>query len=81
MLSNDMAMGMMEAALQKLARSFVTGTVPEMNSDPDGNMMTLTYESTIGGSPSGIPVNVLVHVALTEDPALADAARDQIAMP
>ena len=78
MLTNDMAMGMMEAALQKLARSFVTGTVPEMTSDADGNLITLTYESTIGGSPSGVPVNVLVHVALTEDPALADAARDSI---
>ncbi|MQG77545.1 MAG: hypothetical protein FI703_09520 [SAR202 cluster bacterium] len=81
MLSDDMAMGMMEAALQKLARGFVTGAVPELKSDADGNLVTLTYESTIGGSPSGIPVHVLVHVALTEDPALADAAKDSIATP
>jgi hypothetical protein len=80
MLSNDMAMGMMEAALQKLARSFVTGTVPEMNSDADGNLIILTYESTIGGSPSGIPAHVLIHVALTEDQAIAEVAKDSIAI-
>ena len=42
MPTNDMAIGMMEAALQKIARSFVVGTVPEMTSDADG---TLTYVS------------------------------------
>jgi hypothetical protein len=67
MLSNDMAMGMMEAALQKMARNFVTGSVPELQSDSEGKLISLRYESTIGGSPSGIPVNVMVHVTLTED--------------
>ncbi len=67
MLSNDMAMGMMEAAFQKLARNFVTGSVPELQSDSEGELISLRYESTIGGSPSGIPVNVMVHVTLTED--------------
>ena len=79
MLSDDMAMGMMEAALQKLARSFVTGAVPEPKSDADGNLVAPTYESAIGGRPSGIPVHVLVHVALTEDQAIAEAAKDSIA--
>ena len=81
MLTNDMAMGMMEAAFQKLARDFVTGTFPELNIVSSGNLVSLTYESSIGGSPSGIPVNVLVHVTLTEAQELAESASDQIARP
>ena len=78
MLSLEVANEMVQSVLEELASLYDSPDRPALDFDPASNTAFLTYSTSAESNPGQTSARVVLYLAVTEDPLLAQVLQNQV---